>query len=62
MLAGLGVACAWIALSAAGAVGLAAFGRSGGAGLAPRADEQVEPAHEDIYSLEPLPAAGERWR
>lgn len=62
MLIDLGVACAWIAMSIASAAGLAVFDRGGSAGPVARADDRVEPGHEDFYFLEALPAAGERWR
>lgn len=64
MLIGLGVACAWIAMSAASALGLVLAGRLGAAGGAggARAGEQVDIAHEEIYPLEPLPAVDRGWR
>ncbi len=62
MLIDLGVACAWIAMSAAGAAVLALLGRFGTTTLAARGEEPLEPAHEDVYPSEALPAVAELWR
>lgn len=73
MLIDLSIAGAWIAMSAAGAVGLSSIGRLGAAGLAatvagpsagegPAASADAEPAHEELYPPEPVLCGGGAWR
>lgn len=58
MLIDLGVACAWIAMSVAGAIGLSSLAGFGvPATAAAGVDDEVELGHEDVYALEPLPPA-----
>lgn len=74
MLIDLSIAGAWIAMSAAGAVGLSSIGRLGAAGLAATVagasagdgwaptPVYTEPAHEELYPPEPALCGGGAWR
>lgn len=63
MLIDLGVACAWIAMSAVGAAVLVLLGQFRTERFATRAtEESFEPAHEDVYLPESPPAVAELWR
>jgi hypothetical protein len=62
MLIDLGMACAWLAMSAAGAGVLVALRRLASPQLAAPAEETPEPTHEDFYATDSLPAVAELWR
>lgn len=63
MLIDLGVTCAWIAMSAAGAGVLVALRGLASPQLAAPDEEILEPTtHEDFYSTDSLPAVAELWR
>lgn len=62
MLIDLAVACAWIAMSIAGAGVLVRVGLLGGTQFAAPAQETLEAAHEDVYQADLLPVAPELWR